>query len=148
MAKRKINTTLKRITTRARSLQRSHPNTKWTDLIKKASREIKGKKKAPTRTKRRKVASVKYIDKGEKKNVRPSKVYRIKRNKRGTFKGYSRVAGGRTLGDNLRDARNILLSEIEKLSTRKFLAKRKTDKKRIQKDINAKRSQYKKLVTK
>lgn len=148
MAKRKVNPTLKRITTRAKSLQRSHPNTKWTDLIKRASKEIKGKKRRPAK-KRRKISAVKYIEKGEKKNVRPAKVYRTVRSKKGTFKGYKRVGSARrTLNDNLRDARNLILDDIARLSTRKFLATRKTDKRKIQKSINAKRSQYKKLIIK
>ena len=38
------NTALKKITTRAKALKKSHPKTKWTDLIKKASKEIKAGK--------------------------------------------------------------------------------------------------------
>ena len=48
--------TLKQITTRAKSLKKQHPNTKWTDLIKKASKELNGvhkhKKSSPVKNKK------------------------------------------------------------------------------------------------
>ena len=51
---------LTKITTRAKSLQKKHPNTQWTSLIKKASSELKaegkigkGSKKSKTIRKRK-----------------------------------------------------------------------------------------------
>lgn len=42
---------LKQISARAKQLQRTHPNTQWKNLIKKASAEYRGKKKLPSKKK-------------------------------------------------------------------------------------------------
>lgn len=50
-----MKTHLNKITDRAKQIRRIHPKMKWTDAIKKASKELKGKTKAaPKKTVRRK----------------------------------------------------------------------------------------------
>lgn len=143
MAKRKQSPMLKKITTRAKALRRKHPTAKWTNLIKEAAKQVKGKKKATS--KRRRVSSVKYIDKGEKKNVRPTKVYRINRTKKGNFKGYTRVAGAKTVTQILSDARRALIVDMAQLSAKKMVTVKKRKRNELQKKINEKRSLYNKI---
>lgn len=144
MAKKKAPAVLKKITSRAKALRRKHPTAKWTNLIKQASREIKGKAPAKAKRSKRRVSSVKYIDKGEAKNVRPSKVYRIQRSKKGTFKGYKRVAGA-TVAQHVSAAKELLLNDMARLSARKMVATKKRIKNKLQKQISEKRTQYNRL---
>jgi hypothetical protein len=88
---------------------------------------------------------VKYIDKGEKKNVPASKVYRINRTKRGNFKGYTRIAGAKTLPQIMRDARRALMVDMAQLSAKKLIATKKSTRKKLQKKISEKRSLYNKI---
>jgi hypothetical protein len=88
---------------------------------------------------------VKYIDKGEKKNVRPTKVYRINRTKKGNFKGYTRVAGAKTVTQILSDARRALIVDMAQLSAKKMVTVKKRKRNELQKKINEKRSLYNKI---
>lgn len=76
---------LKSITTRAKQLKKKHPGTKWTNLIKKAARELKaGKTKNPNpiKTKKRKrakrtVNKVAAVKKVSAPRRRKAKVYKV-----------------------------------------------------------------------
>lgn len=145
MAKRKQSPMLKKITNKAKALRKKHPTAKWTNLIKQAAKEVKGKKARGT-SKRRRVSSVKYIDKGEKKNVTPSKVYRINRTKKGNFKGYTRIAGPKkTVTQILSDAKRALIIDMAQLTAKKLVTVKKRKRNELQKKISAKRSLYNKL---
>lgn len=135
---------LRKITNKAKALRKKHPTAKWTNLIKAAAKQVKGKK--ATSRKRRRVSSVKYIDKGEKKNVTPSKVYRINRTKKGNFKGYTRIAGPKkTVTQILSDAKRALIIDMAQLTAKKLVTVKKRKRNELQKKISAKRSLYNKL---
>jgi hypothetical protein len=87
MATAKPGAALKKITTRAKALKKLHPKTKWTDLVKKAAKELKtGKKVGSVSTKKasannrdrqvRANAKKKLLDKGRAATARGEKAYR------------------------------------------------------------------------
>ena len=126
------HTHLKKITAAAKAIRRKHPNKKWTDCIKQASKQVK-------------LGAVKYIEKGETKKTPATKVYRVQRKKAGTFNGYKKVAGPGTISGHVSSAKGLLVDAIAKLEARRFTAKKKSDKRRIGKDITALKVRYRKL---
>lgn len=65
--------------------------------------------------KSKKIAAVKIIQKGEKKNAKVTKVLQQTRTKKGLFKGYKKVAGTKTHKDTKSHNVNIrVVSGIEK----------------------------------
>lgn len=100
-------TILQQITTRAKQLKKSHPKTKWTDLIKKASKEIKGTKRKSGKVGDYKLNDTSFLEtrmslNPRKKKVAKPKKYAVTRNADGSFKkgGVKRIAGNTTHKDS------------------------------------------------
>ena len=79
------NTYLQKQTALAKKIRVAHPKMKWTDCIKKAALQLKGKR----------VGAYKVIEKNETIKTKPKAVYQITRGKSGTFKknGVKKIAG-------------------------------------------------------
>lgn len=124
---------LRAITTKAKKIRKAHPSMKWTSAIKEASRLLK--RKSPARKKRR-VGSVK------KKSVRRKAVARVKK---------FHAAEGRALrslgsvASHMSHAKKLLEHEIGKLESQKFVAKKKSTKRKISRRIAEKKSRFRKL---
>lgn len=96
-----MSITVKKISHRAKQIRR--PGESWHSAIKRASQQLKGGK----------VSAVKYIEYGETKRTRAKKTYRVKRSKKGTFKGYTKVSGvSKTHTDKNRITANIQVGSI------------------------------------
>jgi hypothetical protein len=107
--KRKGSKALSWIIKEAKHLRRKDHNRKaWKDYIKQASAIYASKHggKSPV-GKKRNVASVKYIEKGQPKNTRPDKIYETHRNKKGQFKNYRRLSSVTTKSKTHTDKNKI-----------------------------------------
>jgi len=135
--------TVQQISRKAKQIRKR--GEKWLSAIRRASKMLTGKKSASK--KRRKVSAVKLIERGETRSTRPRKVYRVKRSSSGTFKGTTRIAGinKASLGTLLSEARKRHKEQVDKLVLRKYHAKKKRDKKKIQKKINEHNAALRKL---
>lgn len=118
--------TLKRITAEAKRIRKKHPNTKWVNAVKQASKKLKGK------TPKRKPAA--------KKTVR--KVGRKLATRR---KSVSDPRHTKTAAHYLAAARAVLIEDLGKAEARKFVATTKTAKRKIQKAINMKKAKLRKV---
>lgn len=99
---KKQNSTLRKITTRAKAIRKLHPSMKWTSAIKAASKELKSKgavgktKKAGTRRRKvgkKRISAIKLIERNETKATPVKKTYRYNRDKGGRIKSITRIAG-------------------------------------------------------
>jgi hypothetical protein len=92
-----MNTTLNKITTRAKQLRKKNPKLKYRDAIKKASIELRREHKIGGATKKspvkKRVAAIKFIEKKETWRTPAKKIYRVERAKKGTFKGIKQISG-------------------------------------------------------
>lgn len=107
---------LKWIVKEAKRLKAAYPRRfkKWTDYVAQASaiyaRKHKGR--SPVGKKKRKISSVKFIEKGETKRTKPKRVVKVTRTKRGTFKKFATVGN---ISDQWRFHNNkIFLEKINK----------------------------------
>lgn len=73
----------------AKKIQRAHPRMDWQKAIQAASK----KHKKVGAVKKKKIAAVKFIERGEKRSTPSKKIYRVARSKDGTYKGAKRVNG-------------------------------------------------------
>lgn len=129
---------------RAAQLRRKNKKLTVPASVKKAAAELRKTKKA------RRVGSTKFIERGENKNSKPSRVYQVKRTKAGLYAGAKRVSGmpviaGLTVSQTLAQTRRVVLAEIGALEAKKYAAKTKRDKAKIAKLIAAKKSIYRKI---
>lgn len=136
---------LARITAEAKRIRRARPGMKWTNALKEAGKKFRGKR----------VGATLLLEKGETRRTKPSRVLVVKRKrtapKKGTFRGYAVGAirppgfGGNTLKATIAGVRKGLAEQLGRLEARKFLAARKSDKNRIQKEIATLKRQIKKM---
>lgn len=140
---------LKKITTEAKSIRRKHPNMTWKAAIKKAGAAYRAKAKPAKRKvgaakkktapKKRAVGAYKVIQKGESRKSPAKKVYRQVRSKSGKFKSMQ------TVGGMINSAKKMLVVDLGKLEAKKFMAKLKRDKTKLQKLITSKKAQLRRL---
>lgn len=117
------------------------------NAVKKAAAELRAKKRKKP-AKKRKVGSTLLINKGESARKKPTRVYQVNRTKSGRYKGTKRVAGvGRvnSVSKATSVAKRLLVDDIAVLEARKFTARLKRDKNKIQKKISEKKALYRKL---
>lgn len=142
---------LKKITVRAKQLQKKHPRTPWTELISKASRQLKSEGKigaAKKKSNRQTGSSHKLRDSARsarppgKRTSKSGAAYYERRKNRSDKPGSLTGVSASTL---LAEARRRINTDIDKLVVRKFRAPGKRDKKKIQKTITQKKSQLRKL---
>lgn len=114
---------LKKITARAKSIRKKHPQMKWVNAVKQASKEVKHK---PAKKAVRKSAPKKSARKSVSGSA-PKKVMNV------------------SIHGTMNAVCSSLLSDIGKLEARKFAAKTKTDKRKIAKTIAEKKKMYRKF---
>lgn len=124
---------------------------KWASMVKEAGRLVKkknGKRKPAKKSARRKVGATKYVERNESRSARPSKVYRVRRKKSGTYNGVQRLAGVAT-GSLVSQAKKNLTEEIGWLEAMRFSAlknKKKSVANGYSKKIAEKKRLYNKLT--
>ena len=135
---------LKKITTRAKQLRESHPNTEWKLLVKRAAAELrKGKKTFPQRG-----TSNEEIDRarkakppGYRKSASRKKYFESRKNRSD--------APGKLTGVSLTslkaEARRKINEKIDKLVVKKFRETKKRVRAKIQKEISAAKAELKKF---
>jgi hypothetical protein len=150
------NTALKKITTRAKQLQKKHPGSKWTSLIKKAGAEYRsGKlgaarhKKSPKRKQNRQTGtSNKFYDKSHrakppgKRRSATGKTYYERRKNRSDMPGQ---LTGVTAGSLINELKKRLKKKIDKAVVSKYHATKKRLKNKYQRTITETKSELRKL---
>lgn len=126
---------------RAAQLRRKNKRLTVQQSVKAAAREMKAGKK---------IGAYKVIERGENKNVKPSRVLQQKRSSGGQFRGYKKVSGmpiiaGATVGQALGAVKKVVLREIGELEAKKFAEKTKRGKAKISKVISEKKRLFKKM---
>jgi hypothetical protein len=131
---------LKKITARAKQIRKAHPSMKWMSAIKKASVEFnlnktgvrnktkhprRAKKKTTMRSRRRKVSAIDTVSR--------------------THTDYNKPEVNISIGGLKTVLRKKLNQALDKKVIRKFHATGKRQKKKIQKEINAVKSELRKL---
>jgi hypothetical protein len=127
---------------KAKQLYKTGRYKKFSDAVKAAYKKGSGGTK-----RKRKVSAVKIVERGEKRSARPKKIYRVTRSKAGTFKRTTRInsIGKASLGTLLAEARRRHKDTINNLVVRKYNARLKRDKRKIQKQINEHNAALRKL---
>ncbi len=115
-------TALQKITTRAKQLKKSHPGTAWVNLVKKASAEYRGGGLGKAKTKARRPAKQKKVRKAAVRGpVTPAAV--------------GGVSTASSVGFHKRQIKTGLEDKLATQVIRAFNATKKSDKRRINKDI-------------
>lgn len=123
---------LKAAATKARKIRKAHPSMKWNNAMSQAMKSMSKK----SHSKKRRVGSVR------KKSARKKNVRRIKT---------LHAAEGRAIrslgsvSSHLSSAKKLIEHKIGKLETQKFVAKKKTTKRKIAKRIAEAKTQFRKL---
>ena len=137
------SSTLKKITTRAKHIRRTHGGT-WKAAVKKAGAEYRSgkihgaKKTARKKTARRAPAKRRRIS-GTLSAGGSSGIQGVKT----TF--LAAAIGGLTTAQHIAHAKKRIVNEIAAAEAHKFQAKTKTAKRKIQKRVTALKSRYRKL---
>lgn len=126
---------LKKITAKAKQLRKSHPNMKWTSLVKMAAKKVKPAAKKRAAPKKRKVV--------KKRSAAPKRITVRKTTIRRTT---SATIGSASTSSLMARLRSTLLEDLGKLEVKKFTSKLKRDKNKIQKLITAKKTQLRRLA--
>lgn len=119
----------------AKKIRSMHPSWTWKKCVREGAKRVKGKHHKVAGTKRRRVHH-------KKKPVRRKTVTRIRK---------LHAAEGRAIhslgsvSSHVSSAKKILEHEIGKLEAQKYIAKKKSTKRKIGKRIAAKKSKYRKL---
>jgi|SRR5882672_3278759 len=130
-------TTLKKITTRAKQIRKKQPGISWRSAVKKAGAEYRGGKIRKTR-KARKTRPAR-----KKKAVPRKRVKATKKAPRSRVK--IRVSSG-TVSGHMGAAKKMLLDDIGRKDAQIFAATKKIVKRKLQKQLNKMKQQYRKLV--
>ena len=126
-----MSTHLQKITAKAKQLRKTHPKMKWQSLVSLASKKVKpAAKKSIGAAPKKKTASKKAV-------VRKTVVKRTTVNKTTASIG--------SVSSHLSIVKKMLLKELGELEVRKFQARLKRDKNKIQKLITEKRAKIRRL---
>jgi hypothetical protein len=121
------------ISRRAKALKRKHPrkHTKYTGYVKDASAEYRRKHS------------------GKKKRAKPTRRATVKRTQKVKRVGSTpkRSIGSLTVSQHVSSAKNLIAEKIAHLELRKFVSHKKTDKRKISKQIRELKRNYSKLRT-
>jgi hypothetical protein len=125
---------LKAAAVKAKKIRKAHPSMKWNNAMAQAMRSMSGKSK----TKKRRVGSTRP----KKKAARKSIIRRVKILHKAEGRAIKALG---SVASHVSRAKKILEHEIGKLETRKFVAKKKSVKRKIAKVIAMKKSKFRKL---
>ena len=152
---------IQKISARAKQIRKAHPSKKWTDCIKQASREIKaGKpgstaKKSGKRSTKRKPAKYRQTGgttvkadrkrKAKAPGKRISKTGRVYYERRKNRSDRPGALSGVSAASLKTELRRKLEERLGMQEVKKFKARLKRDKTKIQKDISAIKAELRKL---
>ncbi len=133
----------------AKRIQKQHPRMAWSEAIKKSGAAYRAAQKTKKMSGTKKVGAYKIIESGETSRTKPKTYKNIRRSdgkfwhtvKPGAIRGVKESVAGL-----MSQARRILITQIGDLEGKKIMARTKTEKKSIQKEITKKKSQLRRIL--
>lgn len=140
MATNKNITRLKKVQADAKKLKAKNPKLTHIEAVKKAWAMQPKATGTKNKTARKKVGATKFVEAKETTKTKPSRVIKVTRKKNGTFKKFE------TIGSVMAKGKNLLVEKLGKLEAKKFVAKKVSDKRKLQKEITSTKTQLRKFL--